>query len=149
MSGRVFANQSHDAGIAARIQREETTHHMYRETELRDPLHSYTPRAWLTLVGASALILSAAGIAQATKVTNSGTAIPDAGNGSVVVNGNRITSGCINQMILSTIAGGGSEDASWSATFTPVSELPEPESFLLLGAGLTAIGLFKRNARKS
>jgi hypothetical protein len=52
--------------------------------------------------------------------------------------------------ILSEIAGGNSVSASWSASFTPASEfVPEPESFLLLGAGLTAIGLFKRNARKS
>jgi hypothetical protein len=50
--------------------------------------------------------------------------------------------------ILTTIATGGSINASWSATFTPASQIPEPESFLLLGAGLTAIGLLKRNARK-
>jgi len=41
------------------------------------------------------LILSA-GIAQAAKLTNSGTAILDAGNGSAVVSGNQVTSGCIN-----------------------------------------------------
>jgi hypothetical protein len=51
--------------------------------------------------------------------------------------------------ILNMIATGGSVSASWSATFTPESEtVPEPASFLLLGAGLMAIGLFKRNARK-
>jgi hypothetical protein len=272
---------------------------MYRETELRDPLHRYTPRIWLALVGASAFILSAAGIAQAAELTNSGTAILDAGNGSVVVSGNGVTNGCINwynggspppcsgsgsgtltvdagstspfnvgatgtiqdiafntpfpivdfiaiggldfdlldivvntgpaigdctspgdadpgvsctpagspftltnglvdpatgsvdtvsiaftvvaegytgssgtnynqantyigvfstqqavtnnniQSILQLIAGGGAVSAAWSATFAPVSDVPEPESFLLLGAGLTVIGLFKRNARRS
>jgi len=53
------------------------------------------------------------------------------------------------QTVLNTIATGGSVSASWEGTLTPASELPEPESFLLLGAGLTAIGLIKRNARKN
>jgi hypothetical protein len=263
----------------------------------------YTPWASQAFVGVSVLILSAAGVAQATQLTNSGTAILNAGNGSVVVSGNGVTSGCINwynsggpppctnpptagsgsltvdasstspftdgetgtiqdlafntvypvvdfisiggvdffnltdirfngatavgdctvasgdetsgasctpafspftltngianpttgqvdtvsidftvdaigytgssstgfdsyigifstqqaiqgmniQDILNTIAPptNGSISASWSATFTPVAEVPEPESYLLLGAGLTAIGLYKRNARKS
>jgi hypothetical protein len=269
---------------------------MYRQKELPDAVNNYTPRAWLALAGVSAIILSAAGVAQGAKLTDAGTAILDAGNGSVVVNGNGITSGCINwynggspppcpsastgtltvdagstspftvgatgtiqnlsfdtvypvvdfisiggldfdlldirfngdtaigdctvasgdttsdasctpanspftltngtagangnvdtvsidftvdaigytgssstgydsyigifstqqavqgmniQDILSTIGSGGSVSASWSATFEPITEIPEPESFLLLGAGLTAIGLYKRNARKS
>jgi len=261
-------------------------------------MNHYTPRVWLTLAGVSAIILSAAGVAQAAKLTNSGTAILDAGNGAVDVSGNGVTTGCIDwynggspppcpdsntatltveagstspfvvnstgtiknldfdsvypmvdfvsigaldfdlldvrfntgasigdcsgpaatdpgvsctpadspftltngladpktgqvdtvsialtvdaegytgssgtnynqadpyigifttqqaiqgmniQSILNAIGTGGSIDASWSATLTPIAELPEPESFLLLGAGLTAIGLFKRNARK-
>lgn len=41
------------------------------------------------------------------------------------------------QSILSTISGGGSVNASWSATFTPVAS-PEPASFILIGAGLLA-----------
>jgi hypothetical protein len=272
---------------------------MYRNKKLTDPMKHYTPRAWLTLAGVSAIILSAAGIAQAAKLTDSGTAILDAGNGSVDVSGNGTTTGCIDwynggspppcpnsgtatltvdagstspfivgstgtiqnltfntvypvvdfvtiggldfdlldvrfntgaaigdcsgaaaadpgvsctpadspftltngladpttgqvdtvsialtadaegytgssgtnynqadryigifttqqaiqgmniQTVLNAIGTGGSIDASWSATFTPASELPEPESYLLLGAGLTAIGLYKRNARKS
>jgi len=286
--------------------------HMYRRNQIRDPIDRYTPRAWITLVGVSALMMSASGVAQATKLTNSGTAVLDAGNGSVVVSGNGTTSGCMNwynsgsapttcpsastgtltveagstspfinestgtiqnlefntpfplvdfisisepgpltldfdlldirfngstaigdctttngsdglndtspgatctpphspftltngladpnnnnmvdtvsigltfdaegytgssgtnynqadpyigivttaqavqgmniQTVLNTIATGGSVHASWQGTLTPISEIPEPESFLLLGAGLTAIGLFKRNAPKS
>ena len=58
--------------------------------------------------------------------------------------------GATIQSILNTIAGGGSVNASWSATFTPVVVSPEPRSmFLMLGAGLMAIGLCKRNARNS
>jgi hypothetical protein len=53
------------------------------------------------------------------------------------------------QSVLDTIARGGSVNDSWQGTLTPTSEIPEPASFLLLGAGLTAIGLIKRNARKS
>ena len=52
--------------------------------------------------------------------------------------------------ILSAIEGSpGYVTASWSATFTPLTSTPEPASFLLLGAGLTVIGLAKRSARKS
>jgi hypothetical protein len=60
--------------------------------------------------------------------------------------------GATIQSILDTIAGGGSVNASWSATFTPqvAAVAPEPRSmFLMLGAGLMALGLFKRNARNS
>jgi len=270
---------------------------MYHRGKTGDASGHYTPSSRIIFVGISALILTT--VAHADKLTNSGTAILDAGNGSVVVSGNGITSGCINwynggspppcpsssmgmltvdagstspftvgssgtiedlafntvypvidfvaiggldfdlldvrfngstplgdcssadlaspgdsctpahspftltngladprtgmvdtvsidftvdaegytgssgtnynladpyvgifstqqaiqgmniQTILNTIATpGGSVSASWSATFTPTSELPEPESFLLLGAGLTAIGLVKRNAHK-
>jgi hypothetical protein len=282
------------------LELEEKTQHMYCKKKLRDAVNNYTPRAFLTLAGVSAIILSAAGAAQAGQLTDLGTAILDAGNGSVVVSGNGTTGGCINwynggtaptacpsastgtltvdagstspfvvgdtgtienlnynvtyplvdfiaiggldfdltdirfntgaaigdctsaddtdpgvsctpadspftltngladpstgqvdtvsitltvdaegytgssgtnysqadpyvgvfstqqaiqgmniQTILNTISSGGSIDASWSATFSPLAEIPEPESFLLLGAGLTAIGLYKRNARKS
>jgi len=53
--------------------------------------------------------------------------------------------GATIQSILHTIATGGSVNASWSATFTPV--VPEPASLILLGVGLTAIGLFKRKTK--
>ncbi|HEY3826445.1 MAG TPA: hypothetical protein VGL82_17895 [Bryobacteraceae bacterium] len=59
--------------------------------------------------------------------------------------------GATIQSLLNAIAGGGSITASWSATFTPeapTSLAPEPVTFLLLGAGLTVIGCFKRKARK-
>src|ERR1700728_1619238 len=70
---------------------------MYSKKRLRDALDNYTPRARLTLAGVSAaIILSVAGVAQAEPLTNSGTALLDAGNGSVVVSGNGSTGGCIN-----------------------------------------------------
>ena len=53
------------------------------------------------------------------------------------------------QTMLNTLATGGSEDFAWSATLTPTDGVPEPASLPLLGIGLTAIPLFKRNARKS
>jgi hypothetical protein len=52
------------------------------------------------------------------------------------------------QSILTTIADGDSVNASWSATFTPVSEVPEAPSFILAGAGLLGIGCFRRNAHR-
>jgi hypothetical protein len=57
--------------------------------------------------------------------------------------------GATIQSILSTIASGGSVSASWSATFTPVAPTPEPGTYLLIGAGLVAIGCFKRNVQRS
>ncbi|HEY3824622.1 MAG TPA: hypothetical protein VGL82_08690, partial [Bryobacteraceae bacterium] len=57
---------------------------------------SSIPRSWLTLAGVGTLIVSTAGFAAATPITSLGTGILDAGNGSVVVTGNGITSGCIN-----------------------------------------------------
>ena len=57
--------------------------------------------------------------------------------------------GATIQSILNTIATGGSVSASWSATFTPVSPTPEPGTYLVIGAGLVAIGCFKRNVQRS
>jgi hypothetical protein len=57
--------------------------------------------------------------------------------------------------ILGTIGGGGALSASWSASFTPETSLgssspvPEPPPFILMGAGLMVVGLFRRNARKA
>ncbi len=61
-------------------------------------------------MGVSALILSAGGGAQAQKLTSAGTAILDAGNGSVVVSGDGVHSGCIN----------------WSSGVTPPAACTNP-----------------------
>jgi hypothetical protein len=45
--------------------------------------------------------------------------------------------------ILSLIAGGGTITATWSATESPLSGVPEPSQFLLLGTGLVGLGLWK------
>jgi hypothetical protein len=58
------------------------------------PIH--LSRSYLTLAGISALILSIVVPAGASPITNLGTGILDAGDGSVVVSGNGTTSGCIN-----------------------------------------------------
>jgi hypothetical protein len=52
------------------------------------------------------------------------------------------------QSILNTIQSGGSVTASWSATFTPGTVTPEPESLFLAGLGLLALGCLRRNAQK-
>jgi hypothetical protein len=50
------------------------------------------------------------------------------------------------ETFLTTLQDGGAIDFSWQATFTPTTaELPEPRSFLLLVATLTANRLRKRN----
>lgn len=45
--------------------------------------------------------------------------------------------------ILALIAGGGTISATWSATESPISPVPEPSEFLLLGSGLVGLGLWK------
>jgi hypothetical protein len=57
-------------------------------------------RAWLALVGVPVLILSAAGIAQASRLTNSGTAILDAGNGNFIISGCIISYGGGQPLVL-------------------------------------------------
>jgi hypothetical protein len=69
---------------------------MIRHREIQEALKIYTPRPFLTLVGVSIMILSTAGFAGASPITALGTGILDAGDGSVVVSGNGVTSGCIN-----------------------------------------------------
>lgn len=64
--------------------------------EVQEALKIYTPRPFLTIVGVSVMILSTAGFAGASPITNLGTGILNAGDGSVVVSGNGTTSGCIN-----------------------------------------------------
>jgi hypothetical protein len=51
--------------------------------------------------------------------------------------------------ILNTISTpGGSIDAAWSATLSPVSGVPEPGTYPLLGLGLIATGTIMRRSRK-
>jgi len=45
--------------------------------------------------------------------------------------------------ILALIASGGTVSATWSATESPISAVPEPSQFLLLGSGLVGLGLWK------
>ena len=53
------------------------------------------------------------------------------------------------QTILTQIESGNSVNASWSATFQPEASTPEPATFLIFGAGLTLVGLYKRKASRS
>jgi hypothetical protein len=69
---------------------------MYFKKRLREAMKSHNPRSGITLVGGSTLILYLAGFAQAERLTDLGTALLDAGNGSVVVSGNGTTVGCID-----------------------------------------------------
>ena len=62
----------------------------------RDTLSIYISPLWLTIAAVTTLTLSTAGFARADKITALGTGILDAGDGSVVVSGNGVTSGCIN-----------------------------------------------------
>jgi hypothetical protein len=62
----------------------------------RHALYIYPSRLWLTIAAITTLTLSTAGFAGADPILNLGTGILDAGDGSVVVSGNGITSGCIN-----------------------------------------------------
>lgn len=69
---------------------------MHLKKTIRGAIKSRYARSLIALLGGSTLILCLAGFARAEKLTNLGTAILDAGNGSVVVSGNGSTSGCIN-----------------------------------------------------
>ena len=44
---------------------------------------------------------------------------------------------------------GGVVKSTWSATESPVTGVPEPTSFILLGSGLLVLGMVRRNARRS
>lgn len=79
-----------------RPKHKEMKQEMIRHKEVQEALKIYTPRPLLTLVGVSIMILSTAGFASADFITRLGTGILDAGDGSVVVSGNGVTSGCIN-----------------------------------------------------
>jgi hypothetical protein len=48
------------------------------------------------------------------------------------------------ETILATISGGGSETASWSASFAPLSPVPEPATFGTLGLSLIGVGYVLR-----
>ncbi len=54
------------------------------------------------------------------------------------------------QTILNRIATGGSVNASWSATFTPVAPTPEPSPMITMGVGLGLLGIgsLKRSKRR-
>jgi hypothetical protein len=62
----------------------------------RNVLYIYPSRSWLTIAATTILVLSTAGFAAADPILNLGTGVLDAGDGSVVVSGNGITTGCIN-----------------------------------------------------
>ena len=51
--------------------------------------------------------------------------------------------------ILSLIGGGGTITATWSATESPLSAVPEPSQFFLLGSGLVGLGLWKSRQRSA
>ncbi len=51
------------------------------------------------------------------------------------------------QSILTTIAGGGSVSAAWSANFSPASTVPEPATDLLCGGGLILLAMAAKRFR--
>jgi hypothetical protein len=69
---------------------------MIHEKVVRDAWKVHSQRPWLTLAAVTTLVFSTAGFVRADLITSLGTGILDAGNGSVIVSGNGVTSGCIN-----------------------------------------------------
>ena len=53
------------------------------------------------------------------------------------------------QVVLTTFASGGSFTSSYSAIFAPVASVPEPDTYIMLAAGLALLGtaLWRQNTR--
>ncbi|HEX4278348.1 MAG TPA: PEP-CTERM sorting domain-containing protein [Bryobacteraceae bacterium] len=126
--------------------------------------HLWRPAAKL-LIGIPALILATAAVAPADLITDLGTAVLNAGNGSVVVTGNGQTNGCINWYNGGSppdacpTAGGGTftVDAGSTAPFTVDSSgaiqnlifnVPLPlVDFITIGSGPSAYEFDLRDLR--